>query len=43
VRTHGEFDDLPYERIVAGLRVAHPNLFVAPGRVRSGSLELEAA
>ena len=42
VRTHGEFDDLPYERIVAGLREAHPNLFVAPARVRAGSLVAEA-
>jgi transglutaminase-like putative cysteine protease len=42
VRTHGVFDDLPYERVVAGLRAAHPNLF-AGSRVRAGSLVAEAA
>ena len=43
VRRHGVFDDLPYERIVAGLRAAHPNLFTGGARMRSGSLMAEAA
>ena len=42
VRKHGTFDDLPYERLVAGLRAAHPKLFEGT-RVRSGSLIAEAA
>jgi transglutaminase-like putative cysteine protease len=42
VREHGVFDDLPYERVVAGLRSAHPRLFEGT-RVRSGSLVTEAA
>jgi transglutaminase-like putative cysteine protease len=43
VREHGEFDDLPYERVVAGLRSAHPRLFEGRTRVRGGSLVTEAA
>jgi transglutaminase-like putative cysteine protease len=27
LRWHGEFDDFPYELVVAGIRVAHPRLF----------------
>ena len=43
VREHGTFDDLPYEYVIAGLRAAHPNLFVPRlARVRSGSLIAEA-
>jgi transglutaminase-like putative cysteine protease len=42
VREHGVFDDLPYERVVAGLRSAHPRLFEGPTRVRGGSLVEEA-
>lgn len=43
VREHGVFDDLPYGRVVAGLRRAHPRLFEGPTRVRGGSLVTEAA
>jgi hypothetical protein len=44
VRSHGTFDDLPYEQVVRGLRAAHPNLFAARApRVRAGSLAAEAA
>jgi transglutaminase-like putative cysteine protease len=44
VREHGAFDDLPYERVVAGLRRAHPRLFeTGATRLRSGSLVAEAA
>ena len=42
VRAHGMFDDLPYERVLAGLRSAHPRLFDGT-RVRRGSLVAEAA
>lgn len=40
VREHGEFDDLPYERVVDGLRRAHPGIFADPGSTRlvAGSL-----
>ncbi|MGW9453891.1 transglutaminase-like domain-containing protein [Streptomyces sp. NPDC055632] len=27
LRVHGEFDDLPYDRVLADLRAAHPGLF----------------
>jgi transglutaminase-like putative cysteine protease len=43
VREHGVFDDLPYERVVEGLRRAHPRIFAGPTRVRGGSLAAEAA
>lgn len=42
LRTHGEFAELPYERVVAGLRVAHPKLFHAPERFTAGSLIADA-
>ncbi|MBB0242801.1 transglutaminase-like superfamily protein [Streptomyces alkaliphilus] len=38
LRTHGEFDDVPYEMVVGGIRRAHPRLFEAPERTASGSL-----
>ncbi|HVK24123.1 MAG TPA: transglutaminase-like domain-containing protein [Actinokineospora sp.] len=38
VRTHGEFPDLPYERVIAGLRAAHPKLFDEPHKFAAGSL-----
>ncbi|WP_436498896.1 transglutaminase-like domain-containing protein [Actinokineospora sp. HUAS TT18] len=38
VRTHGEFPDLPYDRVIAGLRAAHPKLFDEPERFAAGSL-----
>lgn len=43
VRDRGVFDDLPYERVVAGLRSAHPRLFETATRMRRGSLVTEAA
>ncbi|MEV0375467.1 transglutaminase-like domain-containing protein [Streptomyces sp. NPDC050636] len=45
VREHGEFDDLPYEQILDGMRSAHPKIFVRPDRTRfaSGSLVADAA
>jgi hypothetical protein len=42
VDDHGEFDDLPYEMVVNGLRAAHAALFADPTRVRAGSLIAEA-
>jgi hypothetical protein len=42
VREHGVFDDLPYDRVVTGLRRAHPRIFEGSTRVRSGSLVAEA-
>ncbi|MGW0737590.1 transglutaminase-like domain-containing protein [Streptomyces sp. NPDC002851] len=45
LREHGEFDDLPYERVLADLRAAHPGLFAdgAADRFAAGSLTGEAA
>ncbi|WP_431775098.1 transglutaminase-like domain-containing protein [Streptomyces cucumeris] len=45
LREHGEFDDLPYDEVLAGLRLKHPGLFVAGGgdRFVTGSLEADAA
>jgi hypothetical protein len=42
VHDHGEFDDLPYETVVGGLRSAHAALFAGHTRVRAGSLVAEA-
>lgn len=43
VREHGEFDDLPYDQVIAGLRQAHPNLFAGGHRFRTGSLAADLA
>ncbi|QIP82864.1 transglutaminase domain-containing protein [Streptomyces sp. Tu 2975] len=43
LRFHGEFDDLPYETVLADLRAAHPGLFGGAGdRFTAGSLEHDA-
>lgn len=42
LRTHGEFDDFPYELVVSGLRAAHPKLFVGQDRLAAGSLVADA-
>jgi hypothetical protein len=43
VHEHGEFDELPYEKVIAGLRSAHVGIFEGPSlRVRGGSLAAEA-
>ncbi|AYN43561.1 transglutaminase domain-containing protein [Streptomyces dangxiongensis] len=43
LRHHGEFDDLPYERVVEELRTAHPRLLNASGTgFTEGSLAGEA-
>ncbi|MHA4820281.1 transglutaminase-like domain-containing protein [Streptomyces aculeolatus] len=45
VREHGEFDDLPYERVLDGMRGAHPGIFADPDSTRlvAGSLHADAA
>lgn len=42
LRVHGEFDDLPYDRVLTGLRSAHPDLFASPTRFAAGSLVADA-
>ncbi|WP_181789751.1 transglutaminase-like domain-containing protein [Streptomyces phytophilus] len=44
VREHGEFDDLPYQRVVDGMRGAHPGIFADPDSTRlvTGSLHADA-
>lgn len=42
VHVHGEFDDLPYDQVVDGLRRAHPNLFADSVSFRAGILVTEA-
>ncbi|MFS8096824.1 transglutaminase-like domain-containing protein [Lentzea alba] len=39
---HGEFDDLPYDLVIDGLRAAHPNLFADADRFAGGSLLADA-
>ncbi|MGW7074809.1 transglutaminase-like domain-containing protein [Streptomyces sp. NPDC054866] len=45
LREHGEFDDLPYQQILDGMRSAHPKIFAGPDRTRfaDGSLVADAA
>lgn len=43
IREHGDFDDLPYEQVITGLRAAHPNLFVDANKFRNGSMVADAA
>ena len=38
LRFHGEFDDLPYQKIIDGMRTRHMGLFSSPTRLRRGSL-----
>ncbi|HWH00620.1 MAG TPA: transglutaminase-like domain-containing protein, partial [Pilimelia sp.] len=38
VREHGEFDDVPFDRMVRGLRAAHPRLFATATTLAAGSL-----
>jgi len=42
VREHGEFDDLPYEFLIADLRAAHPAIFAGPDTFVKGSLVTDA-
>ena len=42
LHTHGEFTDLPYELVIAGLRAAHPRLFAGRDTFAAGSLVADA-
>jgi len=42
LRTHGEFDDLPYDLVINGIRAAHPLLFASWDRLAEGSLVIDA-
>ncbi|WP_409180388.1 transglutaminase-like domain-containing protein [Amycolatopsis sp. VS8301801F10] len=44
LRMHGDFDDVPYDQVVDGIRQAHPLLFASSGKkTTAGSLADEAA
>jgi transglutaminase-like putative cysteine protease len=43
LRTRGEFDDVPYDLLVEGIRQAHPRLFANSVTTTAGSLVVEAA
>ncbi|MGH3778404.1 MAG: transglutaminase-like domain-containing protein [Pseudonocardiaceae bacterium] len=43
VRMRGEFDDVPYETVVGGIKQAHPLLFASSNITAAGSLVGEAA
>jgi transglutaminase-like putative cysteine protease len=43
LRTHGEFADLPYDLVLAGLRTAHPRIFATDTTFATGSLVADAA
>ncbi|HEX5568890.1 MAG TPA: transglutaminase-like domain-containing protein [Streptomyces sp.] len=42
LRSHGEFDDVPYDLVVGGIREAHPRLFEGRDTTASGSLVADA-
>lgn len=42
VREHGEFADVPYERLLTGLRAAHPGIFATEDTFTTGSLVADA-
>lgn len=42
LHVHGEFDDLPYDLVIDGLRAAHPRIFADPEHVTAGSLVADA-
>ncbi|MFC0598833.1 transglutaminase-like domain-containing protein [Streptomyces palmae] len=42
LQMHGDFDDVPYEQVVGGIRQAHPLLFASSARTAAGSLVDEA-
>jgi Transglutaminase-like superfamily len=42
IRDHGEFEDLPYAMVLAGLRDKHASLFASPTKFHSGSLRRDA-
>jgi hypothetical protein len=42
LREHGEFDDVPYDLVVGGIRQAHPRLFASQHTTAAGSLITDA-
>ncbi|SEM10064.1 transglutaminase-like domain-containing protein [Streptacidiphilus jiangxiensis] len=42
LHVHGEFDDVPYDLVVDGIKTAHPRLFASAHTTTSGSLVAEA-
>lgn len=42
VHEHGEFADLPYDRLLDGLRAAHPGIFATDNTFTTGSLVADA-
>jgi transglutaminase-like putative cysteine protease len=42
LQMHGDFDDVPYEQVVGGIRQAHPLLFASSSTTAAGSLADEA-
>ncbi|MFD9733244.1 transglutaminase family protein [Umezawaea sp. NPDC059074] len=42
LRAHGDFDDVPYDMVVDGIRAAHPRLFEGRDTTAKGSLVLDA-
>ncbi|RCG33284.1 transglutaminase domain-containing protein [Sphaerisporangium album] len=42
LRAHGDFDDVPYEMVVGGIRRAHPRLFESSHTTAAGSLVADA-
>ncbi|PRY35758.1 transglutaminase-like domain-containing protein [Umezawaea tangerina] len=42
LRAHGDFDDVPYDMVVNGIRAAHPRLFESRDTTAKGSLVLDA-
>jgi transglutaminase-like putative cysteine protease len=43
LRSHGEFDDVPYDKVVGGIRTAHPRLFESHETTARGSLVADAS
>jgi transglutaminase-like putative cysteine protease len=42
LKFHGDFDDVPYDLVVGGIREAHPKLFASSTKTATGSLVTEA-
>lgn len=42
IEMHGEFDDFPYDTVLAAMREMHPRMFETPDRVHAGSLVADA-
>lgn len=42
VHQHGEFADVPYDRLLTGLRTAHPGIFATEDTFTTGSLVADA-